>query len=76
MTNEQADAVLKRAQSWPRARREDAAQLLLALEAQGTEPHLLSQEERADLQAALDEVSRGECASDAEVAAVFSRHRG
>ncbi len=76
MTNEQVDAVLKRAQSWPQARREDAAQLLLALEAQGTEPYVLSGDERADIEAALNEVSRGEIASDAEVAAVFARYRG
>ena len=76
MTNDQVDAVLKRAQSWPKSRRADAAQLLLALEAQGTEPYVLSDEERADIEAALDEVSRGEIATEAEVAAVFARHKG
>jgi hypothetical protein len=76
MTNEQVEAVLRRAQSWPQSRREDAAQLLLALEAQGTEPYVLSEGERAEIELALDEVSRGEIASDAEVAAVFARHRG
>ena len=33
MTDEQVKEILERVLSWPRARREDAAQLLLALEA-------------------------------------------
>ena len=35
----------------------------------------LSDEERADIEGALDEVARGEVASDKEVAAVFDRYR-
>jgi predicted transcriptional regulator len=35
----------------------------------------LSDEERAEVRAALAEIERGEVASDEEVAAVFTRHR-
>lgn len=76
MTNDQVEAVLRRVESWPQSRREDAAQLLLALEAQGTERFILSSDERAALETALAEVNRGEVASEAEVAAVFARHKG
>jgi hypothetical protein len=74
MTREQIKAVLDRVASWPQSRQEDAAQLLLAMEAQDTSPYPLSEEERADLQAALDEVARGEIALDSEVAALFVRY--
>jgi hypothetical protein len=75
MTREQIDSVLERVRSWPAARQEDAVQLLLALEAQGSKPYVLSDEERADLDEALEELTRGEVASDGEVAAVFDRYR-
>ena len=75
MTKDQIDAVLDRVHSWPKERQEDAAQVLLAMEAEGTGQYLLSPEERADLEAALAEVARGEVASDQEVETVFARHR-
>lgn len=75
MTKDQIDAVLNRVHSWPRERQEDAARVLLAMEAEGTGPYLLSQEERADLEDALAEVARGEIASDEEVEALFAPHR-
>jgi hypothetical protein len=74
MTREQIKAVLDRVASWPQSRQEDAAQLLFAMEAQDTSPYALSEEERADLQAALDEVARGEIASDSEIATLFARY--
>lgn len=75
MTRDQINSVLERVHSWPLQRQEDAARLLLAIEAQDTEVYVLSDEERADLSAALDEVERGEVADEAEVAAVFDRYR-
>jgi hypothetical protein len=75
MTRDQIDAVLDRVHSWPKARQEDAVRLLLAMEAQAPDPYVLSPEERADLEAALDEVARGEVATDADVEAVFARYR-
>ena len=75
MTKEQIESVLERVRTWPQSRQEDAAQVLLAMEAQDAGPYRLSEEERADIEAALAEVDRGEIASDAEVAAVFNRYR-
>ena len=75
MTKDQIDAVLDRVHSWPKARQEDAARVLLAMEAQTSAPYLLTDDERVDVLAALDEVARGELATDAAVEAVFARHR-
>ena len=75
MTKNQIDAVLDRVHSWPSARQEVAVRLLLTMELQAPEPYVLNPEERADLEAALDEVARGEVATDAEVEAVFARYR-
>jgi hypothetical protein len=38
-------------------------------------PYLLDDEELADIEAALEEVDRGEIASEAEVQAIFARYR-
>lgn len=75
MTKELIENVLDRVRAWPPSRQEDAALMLLAMEAQDTGPYRLSDEERADIEAALEEVTRGEVASDEDVAAVFNRHR-
>ncbi len=75
MTKEQIEAVLDRVRAWPLSRQEDAARLLLAMEAEGVDPYRLSAAERADIEAALEEVERGEIASDEDVAAVFDRYR-
>ena len=76
MTEDRIEAVLKRVRAWPRARQEDAARILLAMEAEDLSVYSLSDEERADLEAALDEVARGEVASEAEVVRTFARLRG
>jgi predicted transcriptional regulator len=47
--------------------------LLLAMEGQDANLYRLSEEERADIDQALEEMARGEVASDEEVAAVFNR---
>jgi hypothetical protein len=75
MTKEQLDEVLERVRSWPKARQEDAVNMLLAMEKLGTEPYRLSPDERADIEAALAELARGEVASEAEVEALFKRYR-
>jgi hypothetical protein len=71
MTREQIDRIC----TSPASRQEDAVLLLLELETQDTTPYRLSPEERADIEAALREVERGEFASEEEVAAVFARYR-
>ena len=75
MTQDQINAVLERVQSWPKSRQEDAARLLLAMEQQDSGPYVLSPEERADLEAALQEAERGALATEAEVEALFAPHR-
>ena len=72
MTKEQIESVLDRVRTWPASRQEDAAAVLLAMEAEDLGPYRLSDEERADIEAALAE---DDFATDAEVAEVFGRQR-
>ncbi|MGZ8324362.1 MAG: hypothetical protein ACXWU8_03090 [Rhodoplanes sp.] len=60
---------------WPRPRQEDAARILLAMEAQDASVYRLSDEERADIDASLEELARGEIALDEEVRSTFDRYR-
>jgi hypothetical protein len=57
MTKDQIDAVLDRIHTWPPPRQEDAVRVLLAMEAQEASTYLLSDDERADLEAAFSEVA-------------------
>jgi predicted transcriptional regulator len=75
MTKTEIDAVLDRVKTWPPERQEDAVRVLLELEAASSEVYQLSDEELADIEEGLREIERGEVASDAEVAALFSRLR-
>lgn len=76
MTKDQIDAVLERVKTWPKDQQEFAAQVLLDIEANtsGAE-YVLTDEERADLDAAIGAADRGEFATDQEVAEVFARFR-
>ena len=67
------DKALERVRAWPKDRQDDAARLLLVIDRRDAEPYALSAEERAEIDAALGEVERGELASDKEVAALFQR---
>jgi predicted transcriptional regulator len=75
MNKAQIDSILERVRTWPEERQEDAARVLLAMESEDTGVYRLSDEERAEIRAALAEIERGEVASDEEVAAVFNRYR-
>jgi predicted transcriptional regulator len=75
MTKDQIDAVLDRVRTWPPERQEDAVRVLLRMEGAGTEVYELSEEELADIEEGLKEIERGEVATEAEVAALFSRIR-
>jgi hypothetical protein len=75
MTKEQIDSVLDRVRTWPLPRQEDAIRVLLTMEAQETSPYSLSDEERADIDAALAEIDAGDVATDDEVATLFRRLR-
>ena len=75
LTKQQIREVFDRVRNWPVSRQEDAAQVLMAMESIGTDVYRLSGDERADIEAALEEVVRGEVAPDTDVAALFSRAR-
>jgi hypothetical protein len=75
MTKGEIEAILDRVRMWPRPRQEDAARILLAMEAQDASVYRLSDEERADIDASLEELARGEIALDEEVRATFDRYR-
>ena len=74
MTKEQIDEILNRVRTWPTDLQEDAARMLLAMEA-SDEPLELTPEEIADLEEALAEADRGEFATEEEVQAVFRRYK-
>ena len=75
MTKDQIDAVLDRVRTWPPERQEDAARVLLQMEAAGTEVYVLSDDQRVAIEEGMAQARRGELATDEEVAAVFDRHR-
>jgi predicted transcriptional regulator len=75
MTRDQIDAILERVRSWPPEQQDDAANVLLATEAEGTAPYELSEEERLDIEEGLAEGDRGEFATEEEVEAFFARFR-
>ena len=75
MTKEQIDAILERVRTWPIARQEDAAAILLTLEKRDAVSYGLSADELAELQEAEAESERGEFATDEEMKALFDRYR-
>jgi hypothetical protein len=76
MTKAEIKAVLDRVLSWPPERQEDAAAMLLTLEAQEGEVYHPSEDEWVAIQEGLDQAKRGEFASDEEMEALFSRFGG
>ena len=75
MNKAQIDSILDRVRTWPEERQEDAARILLAMEGEEGGVYRLSDEERAEVRAALAEIERGEVASEEEVATLFNRRR-
>jgi hypothetical protein len=73
MTKAQIKAVLDRVLSWPPERQQDAAEMLLMLEAQEGELYHPSDEEWLAIQEGLDQARRGEFASDEEMEALWKR---
>jgi predicted transcriptional regulator len=67
--------ILERVQSWPEAAQENAVDLLLALEREYAEPYQATDEELAAIDRGLRDVAEGRFATDAEVEAVFAKHR-
>ncbi len=73
MTKEQIKAILDRVLSWPPERQQDAAEMLMVLEAQEGELYHPSDDEWAAIQEGLDQARRGELASDEEIEALWKR---
>jgi hypothetical protein len=68
--------ILERAETWPEADQEQAADLLLALEAErAAAPIDLSDEDLAALEQSAEDVRLGRFASDEEVEDIFRRYR-
>jgi predicted transcriptional regulator len=67
--------ILRRADSWPEELQEEAAQMLLALEQEYSEPYELSDEERKAIDRGLRDMAEGRFATPAQVEAVFAKHR-
>ena len=75
MTKEQIKAVLERVLTWPPDRQQDAADMLLLLEAQEGELYHPSDDEWVAIQEGVEQVRRGEVASAEEMEAFWKRHR-
>ena len=75
MTKDQVKEVLDRVLTWPPERQEDAAQMLLALEAREGELYQPDDDEWAAIEEGLVQAKRDEAISADEVAALF-RLRG
>ena len=74
MTKEQIKAVLDRVLTWPPERQQDAAEMLLILEAHEGEFYHPSDEEWAAIQEGLEQARRGEFVPDEEMKAFWKSH--
>lgn len=74
MTKAQIKAVLDRVLSWPPERQQDAAEMLLMLEAQEGELYHPSDDEWLAIQEGLNQAQRGEFVPDEEMEALWKRH--
>ena len=66
--------MIARVRTWPKDRQEDAARVLETIELEGTTTYTVTDRERAEIEAALQEVDRGELATEVEVTAFKARH--
>jgi hypothetical protein len=72
MTDDQVKEILDRVLTWPRARQQNAANLLLVLEAREGEYYHPSDEEWAAIELGRSQAWRGEAVSADEIAALLS----
>lgn len=73
MTKDQVKEVIERVLTWPPERQEDAARMLLALEAQEGELYHPDDEEWAAIEEGVAQAKRGEAVSADEIAALFKQ---
>jgi hypothetical protein len=74
MTNDQIKAVLERVLTWPPERQQDAADMLIRLEAQEGEFYHPSEDEWAAIQEGVEQVRQGDIVSVEEMEAFWKRH--
>ncbi len=75
MTKEQIAAIFERVKTWPEDRQEEAVEMLLAFEAMGSGPVVLSASERAGVERGLDDLRNRRFASQEAIADLFRRHK-
>ncbi|HYW62472.1 MAG TPA: hypothetical protein VE865_04650 [Bradyrhizobium sp.] len=73
MTGDEVKEVLERVLTWAPERQEEAAELLLALEAQAGEFYDATEEESAAIEEGLFQAKRGEFVSAEEIAALLKQ---
>ena len=71
MTRDQVKEVIERVLTWPRERQEDAAQMLLALEAREGELYHPDDDEWAAIEEGVAQAKRREAVSADEIEALF-----
>jgi len=69
------EEAIEKVKKLPKDRQEYAAELLEQIAEAGDAVYTLSDEERRLVREGLDELDRGEAASEAEVRAVFDKYR-
>jgi len=75
MTKQRIESVLERVRTWSTPLQEEAIEMLLAIEAMGDQPLVLSGEERRGVERGLDDVRSGRFASDDDMASLFARYK-
>jgi hypothetical protein len=66
---------IEKVKKLPKERQEYAAEILEQIAGDGSEAYALTEEERALVREGLEELDRGEAATDDEVRAVFDKYR-
>lgn len=72
--NRLLEQAVKAVSALPDEAQDDLARIMLQLAGVDQPPYELTPEETADLDASLDEASKGEFATDEEVRAVWAKH--
>ena len=75
MATKASKAILDRVDTWPQQAEDDHAEMALEIDAGCKGEYHATPDELKAIDAAIEAVRRGEVASDAEVEAVFARHR-
>ena len=69
------EEAIEKVKRLPKERQEYAAEVLEQIAEAGDEVHVLTEEERRLVREGLDELDRGEVATEADVRAVFDKYR-